>query len=97
MAACFTGRGTEEPGERRGEERVTLGWLPARLAAFAGLHPGFDVPGGRLATRLARASDEDGERRTARPESDRDKADRACQPLVLKGASQVIDNTAWPK
>ena len=40
---------------------MTLGWLAARLAAFAGQHPGFDVPAGRLATWLARADDEDDE------------------------------------
>lgn len=57
----FTDRGIEELGERRGEEQVTLGWLAARLEAFAGLHPGFDVPAGRLATWLARADDEDDE------------------------------------
>ena len=42
----FTDRGIEELGERRGEEQVALGWLAARLEAFAGLHPGFDVPAG---------------------------------------------------
>ena len=56
----FTDRGIEELGERRGEDQVTLGWLAARLQAFAGLHPGSGVPAG-LATWLARADDEDGE------------------------------------
>lgn len=57
----FTDRGIEELGERRGEDQVTLGWLAARLQAFAGLHPESGVPAGRLATWLARADDEDGE------------------------------------
>ena len=57
----FTDRGIEERDERRGEDQVTLGWLAARLQAFAGLHPGSGVPAGRLATWLARADDEDGE------------------------------------
>ncbi|MGH3298249.1 MAG: DUF6104 family protein, partial [Trebonia sp.] len=35
----FTDRGIEELADRRGEERVTLGWLAARLAAFVDLHP----------------------------------------------------------
>ena len=56
----FTDRGIEELGERRGEDQVTLGWLAARLQAFAGLHPESGVPA-RLATWLARADDEDGE------------------------------------
>ena len=42
----------------RGEDQVTLGWLAARLQAFAGLHPGSGVPAW-LATWLARADDED--------------------------------------
>ena len=56
----FTDRGIEELGERRGEDQVTLGWLAARLQAFAGLHPESGVPAW-LATWLARADDEDGE------------------------------------
>ena len=51
----FTDRGIEELGERRGEDQVTLGWLAARLQAFADLHPGSGVPVDRLATWLARA------------------------------------------
>ena len=47
----FTDRGIEELGERRGEDQVTLGWLAARLQAFAGLHPESGVPG--LAGHLA--------------------------------------------
>jgi hypothetical protein len=59
----FTDRGIEELDERRGEEQVTLGWLASRLQDFVGLHPGFDVPVGRLATWLARdgAGDGDGD------------------------------------
>jgi hypothetical protein len=49
VAVYFTDRGVEELGGRRGEEQVTLGWLAARLQAFAGQHPGFDVPAGHLA------------------------------------------------
>lgn len=60
VAVYFTDRGIEELDERRGEEQVTLGWLAARLQSFVDLHPGFDVPVGRLATWLAR-SGEDGE------------------------------------
>ena len=56
----FTDRGIEELDERRGQEEVTLGWLAVRLQSFAGLHPEFGVPVGRLATWLAR-SGEDGE------------------------------------
>jgi hypothetical protein len=44
----FTDRGIEELDDRRGEEQVTLGWLAARLQAFADLHPEFDAPVGRL-------------------------------------------------
>ena len=43
----------------RGENQVTLGWLAARLQAFAGLHPESGVPAGRPATWPARADDED--------------------------------------
>jgi len=57
----FTDRGIEELDERRGEERVTLGWLAVRLQAFVDLHPDFDVPVERLATWLARADEEDDE------------------------------------
>ncbi|HEY5019317.1 MAG TPA: DUF6104 family protein [Streptosporangiaceae bacterium] len=57
----FTDRGIEKLDERRGEERVTLGWLAVRLQAFVDLHPDFDVPVERLATWLARADEEDDE------------------------------------
>ncbi len=57
----FTDRGIEELGERRGEEQVTLGRLAARLQVFVDLPPDFDVPVGRLGTRLAHADDEDDE------------------------------------
>jgi hypothetical protein len=53
VAVYFTDRGIEEPGERRGEDQVTPGWLAARLQAFAGLHPGSGVPADRLAGHLA--------------------------------------------
>lgn len=38
----FTDRGIEELRDWRGEDQVTLGWLAARLQAFAGLHPESD-------------------------------------------------------
>ena len=55
----FTDRGIEELDERRGEDQVTLGWLAARLRAFADLHPEFDVPVDRLASWLARDDEDD--------------------------------------
>jgi hypothetical protein len=61
VAVCFTDRAIEELGERRGEDQVTLGWLAARLQAFAGLHPEFGGPVDRLATWPARADDQDDE------------------------------------
>jgi hypothetical protein len=59
VAVYFTDRGIEELGERRGEERVTLGWLAARLQAFVDLHPDFGGPVGRFAAWLARVEEDD--------------------------------------
>jgi hypothetical protein len=55
----FTDRGIEELAERRGEETVTLGWLSDRLRDFVDLNPEFETPIERLATFLARSSDEE--------------------------------------
>jgi hypothetical protein len=52
----FTDRGIEELGDRRSEDQVTLGWLAARLQAFAGLHPESGVPAGWLARAAARTT-----------------------------------------
>jgi hypothetical protein len=59
VAVYFTDRGIEELGERRGEERVTLGWLAARLQAFVDLHPDFGGPVDRFAAWLARVEEDD--------------------------------------
>jgi len=59
VTVYFTDRGIEELGERRGEERVTLGWLAARLQAFVDLHPDFGGPVGRFAAWLARVEEDD--------------------------------------
>ena len=57
----FTDRGIEELAERRGEERVSLGWLAERLREFTDLTPEYEAAVDRLATWLARLDDEDGE------------------------------------
>jgi hypothetical protein len=54
----FTDRGLEELEERRGEDRVTLGWLAMRLREFIDLHPDAASPVDALASWLARL-DED--------------------------------------
>jgi Family of unknown function (DUF6104) len=54
----FTDRGLEELEERRGEDRVTLGWLAERLREFVDLHPEAEAPVDRLASWLARLDDE---------------------------------------
>jgi|GEM_PF-692812 uncharacterized protein DUF6104 len=54
----FTDRGLEELEERRGQDRVTLGWLAERLREFIDLHPDAASPVNALATWLARL-DED--------------------------------------
>jgi hypothetical protein len=55
----FTDRGIEELDDRRGEERVSLGWVAERLREFVDLNPQFETPIERLATWLARLDDED--------------------------------------
>jgi|HubBroStandDraft_5_1064220.scaffolds.fasta_scaffold2948779_1 hypothetical protein len=54
----FTDRGLEELEERRGGERVTLGWLAERLREFIDLHPDAASPVDALATWLARLDDD---------------------------------------
>lgn len=55
----FTDRGIEELAERRGEEEVSLAWMADRLREFVDLNPEFETPVDRLATWLARLTDED--------------------------------------
>jgi len=55
----FTDRGIEELADRRGEERVSLGWLAGQLRAFVDEHPEFETPVERLATWLARLDESD--------------------------------------
>jgi hypothetical protein len=50
----FTDRGLEELEERRGEDRITLGWLAERLREFIDLHPDAESPIDALASWLAR-------------------------------------------
>lgn len=57
----FTDRGIEELVERRGEETVTLEWLGEQLRTFVDLNPEFETPIERLATWLARSSDDEDE------------------------------------
>jgi hypothetical protein len=54
----FTDRGLEELEERRGGDRVTLGWLADRLREFIDLHPDAASPVDALATWLARLDDD---------------------------------------
>src|SRR6202034_903264 len=60
----FTDRGLEELEERRGQDRVTLGWLAERLREFIDLHPDATSPVDALATWLAQL-DEDPDPREA--------------------------------
>jgi hypothetical protein len=55
----FTDRGIEELDDRRGQDRVTLGWLAARLREFVDLSPESESAVDRLATWLARLEDDD--------------------------------------
>jgi hypothetical protein len=57
----FTDRGLEELEERRGADRVTLGWLAERLREFVDLHPDAESPVDALASWLARLDDDTGE------------------------------------
>ena len=54
----FTDRGIEELEERRGAERVALGWLAERLRDFVDEHPDAESVVDQLATWLARLDDE---------------------------------------
>jgi hypothetical protein len=65
----FTDRGLEELEERRGGDRVTLGWLAERLREFIDLHPGAASPVDALATWLARL-DEDPDELDGSPDPD---------------------------
>jgi hypothetical protein len=55
----FTDRGIEELTERRGEERVTFGWLADRMRAFVDTNPDYEDAIERLATFLARDDTDD--------------------------------------
>jgi Family of unknown function (DUF6104) len=55
----FTDRGIEELADRRGEERVTLGWLAERLRDFIDEHPDAEAVVDQLASWIARLDDED--------------------------------------
>jgi hypothetical protein len=57
----FTDRGIEELAERRGDETITMDWLAERLRDFVDLNPEFETPVERLATWLARLSDDEDE------------------------------------
>lgn len=57
----FTDRGIEELDERRGQERVTLGWLAERLRDFIDEHPESESMVDSLASWLARLDDESDE------------------------------------
>jgi Family of unknown function (DUF6104) len=54
----FTDRGIEELDERRGEERVTFGWLADRLRDFVDAHPSAESTIDNLASWLARLDDD---------------------------------------
>jgi hypothetical protein len=55
----FTDRGIEELADRRGEEQVSIAWLAESLRTFVDLNPEFEIPIERLASWLARESEED--------------------------------------
>jgi hypothetical protein len=55
----FTDRGIEELDVRRGEERVTFGWLADRMRTFVDTNPEFETAVERLATFLARDDTDD--------------------------------------
>ncbi len=54
----FTDRGIEELEERRGQDRVAVGWLAARLRDFVDEHPDAEAVVDQLASWLARLDDE---------------------------------------
>lgn len=53
-----TDRGIEELAERRGEEDVNIAWLAERLRVFVDLNPTFEDAVERLASFLARDTEE---------------------------------------
>jgi hypothetical protein len=55
----FTDRGIEELVGRRGEEHVSIEWLGARLQTFVDAHPDYEIAIDRLATWLARETDDE--------------------------------------
>lgn len=57
----FTDRGIEELEQRRGDEDVTLAWVAEQLRTFVDLNPEFETPVERLATWLARLTDDEEE------------------------------------
>ena len=75
----FTDRGLEELEERRGQDRVTLGWLAERLREFIDLHPDAASPVDALAIWLARLDE------------DPDELDGAFDPDELADAGDVAD------
>jgi hypothetical protein len=75
----FTDRGLEELEERRGQDRVTLGWLAERLREFIDLHPDAASPVDSLATWLARLDE------------DPDELDGAVDPDELADEGDVAD------
>ena len=75
----FTDRGLEELEERRGQDRVTLGWLAERLREFIDLHPDAASPVNALATWLARLDE------------DPDELDGAADPDELADEGDVAD------
>ena len=54
----FTDRGIEELEERRGQERMAVGWLAERLRDFVDDHPDAEAVVDQLASWLARLDDE---------------------------------------
>ena len=54
----FTDRGIEELEERRGGEKVALGWLAKRLRDFVDEHPDAESVIDQLASWLARLDEE---------------------------------------
>jgi len=54
----FTDRGIEELEERRGGEKVALGWLAERLRDFVDEHPDAESVIDQLASWLARLDEE---------------------------------------
>ena len=55
----FTDRGIEELNDRRGQDRVTIGWLAERLRDFVDEHPESEGTIDSLASWLARLDEED--------------------------------------